>query len=192
MYASMSTASCPKMILSAQVALHPESRERLDRRFMGIKVILRLEFCGRALRLRTVAEKRNIAPGGTRGSVFKEVARIRLDDGETLLLRGRYNGAIYMAGYAIECLLKWAVTSRTGRIYLPAELETHTWDVLLDAAGLYEDLASHRALQAIYAELADRWGPDLRYRSKALLETEAKRLYDHMELLYDWIREQAI
>lgn len=88
------------------------------------------------------------------------MARIRLDDAETLLLRRRYNGAIYMAGYAIECLLKWAVTSRTAQIYLPAELETHAWDVLLEAAGLYEDLVLDRSLQAVYVELADRWVPN--------------------------------
>jgi len=31
----------------------------------------------------------------------------------------RYRGAIYLAGYAVECLLKWAITERCEITYLP-------------------------------------------------------------------------
>ena len=97
-----------------------------------------------------------------------------------------------MAGYAIECVLKWAVTFRTAQIYLPAKLETHVWDELLEAAGFHQELASNVSVQAIYIERADRWSPGLRYQTKALMQADAKRLYDSMELLYDWIVEQTI
>src|SRR5437867_1425356 len=113
-----------------------------------------------------MAHRRRIAPGGTRGSVFREVARIRRDDAAVLFGARRYRGAIYLAGYAVECLLKWAVTQRCGITYLPEELETHRWDTLLPEAGLATSLRANPALRVVYSELAELWGPELRYLSK--------------------------
>ena len=113
-----------------------------------------------------MARKRQTAPGGTRGTVFKEVGRIRREDAAVLFEARRYRGAIYLAGYAIECLLKWAVTERCEITYLPAELETHDWDTLLPEAGLTHSLRSNRPLRVVYSELAELWGPELRYLSK--------------------------
>src|SRR5438309_725634 len=106
------------------------------------------------------ARKRTIQAGGTRGTVFKQVAQARLEDGAVLLEQRREAGAIYLAGYAIECLLKWAVTRRRDITYLPAQLETHDWDILLPETGMQPRLARARAMQAIFAELAESWGPE--------------------------------
>ena len=59
-----------------------------------------------------MAHKRRIAPGGTRGTLFQAVAQIRLRDADILLKEQRHEGALYLAGYAIECILKWGVTRR--------------------------------------------------------------------------------
>lgn len=77
---------------------------------------------------RSMARKRRVSPGGTRATVFREVARIRRDDGAVLFEARRYRGALYLGGYAIECLLKWAATRRHGLTYLPAEhwINEHT------------------------------------------------------------------
>src|SRR4051812_32994130 len=108
-----------------------------------------------------MARPRQIAPGGTRGTAFREVARVRRADADVLLANQRYGGAIYLAGYAIECVLKWAVTQRRGVIYLPAELETHDWDTLLPETGLVARLQAQMAMVAVYTELAENWGPEL-------------------------------
>ena len=78
---------------------------------------------------------RLIPRGGTRGTVFLEVANIRRQDAAVLFANKRYRGALYLAGYAIECLLKWAVTHRRNLLYLPEKLEIHDGDVLLLAQG---------------------------------------------------------
>jgi hypothetical protein len=69
--------------------------------------------------------ERKIVRGGTRGSVFRAVAAERLRDAEVLLEQGRPGGAVYLAGYALECVLKWAVTRHECTPYLAADLEIH-------------------------------------------------------------------
>ena len=136
--------------------------------------------------------KRTIRPGGTRGTIFKEVARLRLEDAELLLERQRYPGAIYLAGYALECLLKWAITERLECLYLPAELETHELDILLLQAGLGDSLRREGALRIMFAALADSWGPELPYLARAPAPKEAERLYREISKVYDWILEQTL
>jgi hypothetical protein len=138
-----------------------------------------------------MARKRQIAPGGTRGTVLQEVARIRREDAAVLFGARRYRGAIYLAGYAIECLLKWAVTERCEITYLPAELETHDWDTLLPKSGLRGKLLAERSVQTLYSELADSWGPELRYRAKEPMPGEARVLYEKLNQLYLWIEDHA-
>lgn len=139
-----------------------------------------------------MARKRQIAPGGTRGTVFKEVARIRREDAAVLFGARRYRGAIYLGGYAVECLLKWAVTHRRGIVYLPAKLETHAWDALLPETGLQGRLYAERGVQTLYSELADSWGPELRYRAKEPMAGEARMLYEKLNHLYLWIEDQIL
>ena len=135
---------------------------------------------------------RNISPGATRGTVFSAVAEVRLNDAKALLEMRRYAGAIYLGGYAIECLLKWAVTCRQGIVYLPATLEIHNWDKLLQEAGLGPFLQAAPEVQAIFSELSDRWAPELRYLSRPVSRNEAETLYGNLADVYNWIREQVI
>jgi hypothetical protein len=134
---------------------------------------------------------RNISPGGTRGTVFSTVAAVRLKDSKCLLDAGRYAGAVYLGGYAIECLLKWVLTERKQCVYLPATLETHNWDTLVKEAGLSASLAAAPEIQAIFSELSDRWAQELRYLSKSTSANEAVMLCHNLVDVYNWIREQA-
>lgn len=138
-----------------------------------------------------MAHQRSITPGGTRGTLFREVARVRLEDAAVLLEQKRYGGAIYLAGYAVECLLKWAVTERQSCIYLPAEFEVHDLDELLVAAGLHDRLQSTGQLWAVYSDLNEAWGPDLRYHAKGPKPKDAERLYQAIEQVYEWLEESA-
>jgi len=112
-------------------------------------------------------------------------------DANALLKSHRYAGAIYLAGYAVECLLKWAVTSRKALVYLPEQLEIHDWDVLLIAGGLNIALTGDPELSGVFSDLSERWGPELRYSSKAVRAREAYELYQKIIQLYSWIREQG-
>jgi len=109
-----------------------------------------------------------------------------------LLENARYSGAIYLAGYALECLLKWAVTERQQCIYLPLELETHDLAELLAQSGLKGTLMRDHGLSAKFDALAESWGPELRYLAKEPTAKRANELYRQMIELYDWIMEQRI
>ena len=124
--------------------------------------------------------------------MFKEAARARLEDAGVLLRERRYAGAIYLVGYAVECLLKWAITRRQQRIYLPTEFEVHGLDTLLLEAGLAEALRRERTVWDIFAALADSWGPELRYLAKAPDPRQAEKLYGDTCRVYGWITEQTI
>lgn len=139
-----------------------------------------------------MSRSRKIGPGGTRGSVFREAARNRRDDAAVLFHARRYAGAIYLAGYSVECLLKWAVTVRRNVLRLPADLETHNLDKLLAESGLVEMLKSNHLLFAMYSELAHEWGTDLRYLANLVERNDAERLYRQMNQIYGWINEQTI
>lgn len=130
-----------------------------------------------------------MARGGTRGTVYRDVARLRMGDAESLFSHRRHNGAIYLAGYAIECHLKFAYCQRKDELYLPERLEVHDWDRLIDAAGLLPDIKQQAAMETIYAVLVDKWGPSLRYRTSKYSPNEANRLYREMDQLYGFLRE---
>jgi HEPN domain-containing protein len=110
-------------------------------------------------------------------------------DARALLEAGRYNGAIYLAGYAIECHLKYACCRRMRDIHLPAKLETHRWDDLIEEAGIVADLKSARNMFDLYSALEDRWGPSLRYQTNPYQRKRALQLYNEFNELYEFLRE---
>jgi hypothetical protein len=117
------------------------------------------------------------------------VARLRLEDAAVLLKEKRYNGAIYLAGYAIECQLKFAVCDRRGMVYLPSVLEVHDWDRLVDQAGLAAPLSKQRTIATLYATLSEEWAPLLRYRAANYDPHEAHVLYKQMCMVYEFLNE---
>jgi len=112
-----------------------------------------------------------------------------MEDAGSLRANERYNGAIYLAGYAIECHLKFAFCQRKNTLYLPPYLEVHDWDTLIDAAGLLAVIKELSEMDAIYSALVDKWGPSLRYRTGKYSANEANRLYNEMDELYSFLRE---
>src|SRR5262249_25092596 len=139
-----------------------------------------------------MTRKRTIEPGGSRGTLFEHVARTRLEDAAVLLEQERLSGAIYLAGYAIECLLKWAVTRYQQVIYLPAELGTHNWRKLLSESGLQRKLTADAAVEVSFNRLAASWGPDLRYLARPLKAEVAKELYHALLAVYNWVQQNTV
>lgn len=129
--------------------------------------------------------------GSTRGTLFLEIAKMRLGDSFVLLKGKRFHGAIYLVGYSVECALKWAVTRRNEQVYLPAELETHDLEWLLKHSGLANDLQRDQEIQILFSALIDEWGPAGRYDAGTLDPKAATRLYNQIREVYSWIIEKA-
>ena len=135
--------------------------------------------------------KRSIPKGGTRGTVYRAAARERIRDAEKLHEAKRIHGAIYLAGYAIECHLKYAVCEHTENTYLDSSLETHSWDALLLRSGLEAKLANNQAMKSIYDELTEVWTTSLRYNPESRVVPGDLMLYRQLMFLYEFLRETA-
>jgi len=125
--------------------------------------------------------------GATRGTLFYDVARMRLIDAAALREIARYNCAIYIVGYAVECALKWAVAVRRGDIYLDEQFEHHSWDALVDSAHLRNSLDSNPTLKAVYSTIVDQWHPSLRYMATTFTRQQAAVLHNEVAAVFDWI-----
>lgn len=136
----------------------------------------------------------------TRGTVFQSVARLRVAESRVLLDKGYSRGAVYLAGYAVECQLKYAVCRRNGCTELPARVKfapgqrektlyVHDWSLLLTAAQMQRLLSCQPRMEALFSRLSDLWGPALRYRTAAYQPREASALYGEIIALYHCLQE---
>jgi HEPN domain-containing protein len=101
---------------------------------------------------------------------LRKIARARLKDAEVLLRFGRYGGAIYLCGYAVEIALKaricktlsWSgYPSTSGEFQNYRTFQTHNLDVLLHLAGV--EVKVKTTLLAEWSAVAT-WDPEVRYK----------------------------
>jgi HEPN domain-containing protein len=99
-----------------------------------------------------------------------ETARARLQDAEVLLQAQRYDGAVYVCGYAVEIALKEKICrtlnwgdfpSNSGEFQKYQSFKTHDLDVLLHLSGVEE--AVKRNFLSQWSVLGE-WSPENRYK----------------------------
>ena len=131
---------------------------------------------------------------------LRQLAEDRLLDAACLLAGGRWAGAYYLAGYAVECGLKACIMAHVeavGAIFQDKKFSekcwTHDLEELLKLANLKPaldaDAAANPALSANWAAAKD-WKETSRYEQKT--QPEAQALYDavanHPDGVLPWIR----
>src|SRR6266542_3130581 len=98
-----------------------------------------------------------------------QIARARLRDAEILFASGRYDGAVYLCGYAIEVKLKaricrtlqWPAFPSTRHEFQDlTSFRTHDLEVLLHLSGISERILS--TLRKEWDEITE-WEPEMRY-----------------------------
>ena len=100
---------------------------------------------------------------------LRAIAAARLDDAQILLANGRYDGAGYICGYAIELSLKaricdtlnWGGYPMTRKEFENLQtFKTHNLDVLLLLSG-----REHAIKQTHFADwsIVGAWNPEARY-----------------------------
>lgn len=99
-----------------------------------------------------------------------KIAQARLGDAETLFGAARYDGAVYLCGYAVEIKLKaricrtlrWPDFPETNKEFQNCQsLKTHNLDVLLKFSGVEQKIKlNHLAEWSIVL----RWDPAVRYK----------------------------
>ena len=105
----------------------------------------------------------------TRSDLIK-IARVRLRDVEVLYRSRRYDGAIYLCGYAVEIALKarickalsWPGYPSTGGEFQNYQsFRTHNLDVLLRLSGVEERVKT--TCMTEWSAVAT-WDPETRYK----------------------------
>ena len=133
---------------------------------------------------------------------LRQLAEDRILDAELLLKGGRWAGAYYLAGYAVECGLKACImvhVESTGAIFLDKKFSEKCWihdfEQLLALANLKLILAADANANAVLATnwtTATAWEETSRYAQKTQLE--AQTMYDAIANNPDgvlaWIRKR--
>ncbi|MFJ6139338.1 HEPN domain-containing protein [Kitasatospora sp. NPDC092286] len=89
--------------------------------------------------------------------MLDDAARARQRESKLLRDHGLMCGAVYLAGYVVECKLK-ALLQKSGKSFPRSGAEGHNLRGLWDAAGLRSrDLSGHKR------EFLDLWTTSLRY-----------------------------
>lgn len=101
---------------------------------------------------------------------LRNIARARLKDADALLASRRYDGAIYLCGYAVELVLKARICSALKWQGYPSttsefkdyqSFRTHDLDVLLHLSGREQNIKLNSFAE--WSSVA-QWNPSARYQ----------------------------
>ena len=104
---------------------------------------------------------------------FQKLTKLRLKEAKLLLDNKYYEGAFYLAGYAVECALKACVAKKTKRYEFPPKnadkLYTHDLQALVALTGLKPDLDAEmkrvKEFRKNWVAVKD-WNESVRYETK--------------------------
>lgn len=129
---------------------------------------------------------------------LQELSRIRIVEANTLFNSDCYDGAYYLAGYAVECALKACIAKQTRRYDYPdintvKNSYTHDLKLLFKTAGLWvqfeNEISSNHFLQVNWTIVKD-WSEKGRYEEHTLPEAQdlLSAITDRREGVLTWIR----
>jgi HEPN domain-containing protein len=122
-----------------------------------------------------------------RKAAFLQAHLERRADARALFKARRCGGAVYMAGYVIECMLKAAILGRTGLLRLEAKHQHHDLWRLIEAAGLRSTLERFHDVRRTLGLLLMGWDVSIRYEGRRWTREDALRVVEATEYLRDWL-----
>ena len=130
-------------------------------------------------------------PNAPEARPFYRSARQRFEDAEFLLAAERTTGAIYLAGYGVECMLKALILSLGSPSARPTILATfrgaqaHDYDWL---RRQYSELGGQTFPPATLKQfiLVNTWTTDLRYDSGTARRRDAEDFLKASEAIINW------
>jgi HEPN domain-containing protein len=130
-----------------------------------------------------------------------KASKHRLDDARALFNAVRWRGAMYMAGYALECLLKTKLMQmyncrnlreledelqQRGVLAMQATVFTHQIELLLRLTQSMDRLQQNRTLWPQF-NVVNRWLPAWRYTADLGSRQDAEDFLEAVEALINWI-----
>ncbi len=129
---------------------------------------------------------------------FQQLAEVRIKEAEALLAAGLWDGAYYLAGYAVECALKACIAKLTRADDFPPretrDYYTHDLGTLLKTAGLRATRDAEAAVNPrFYAfwTAVTKWNEQARYgtgRTQAVAEELFQVITDPTDGVLQWVR----
>lgn len=132
-------------------------------------------------------------------SDLEKLVDIRVSEAKSLLVSGKYHGAYYLIGYAIECALKACIAKQVNQHDFPnkqlaMQSHTHKLTDLLGVAGLKQKLAEKESNDIDFRfnwAVAKDWSEESRYECN-IEKTEANDLFnsatDTQSGILTWLR----
>lgn len=99
---------------------------------------------------------------------LKRISRERLKDAKALLKQKRYDGGVYLCGYAVEIALKARICKTLKWTAFPTSRDkyrsfyVHDLDILLNLSGLEKVIKSSLLVEW---SVVGTWDPEVRYAS---------------------------
>lgn len=133
------------------------------------------------------------------GEQLKELAQHRLDESRLLYPGGYYQGAYYMAGYAVEFALKALICKRLGvEVFVKGHgfgqvsdaLHTHHLPTLLVFAGLFPNLQDEKiANKNLFQDWSkvSEWTEQRRYEPLTCSQQTVINFINAVERIMQWI-----
>jgi hypothetical protein len=129
---------------------------------------------------------------------LQTLARIRAREAKALISAELFDGAYYLAGYAVECALKACIAKGTRRFDFPDRGRanasyTHDLTALRKLAGLdtaFRDLAERDREFGLNWGIVKAWSEESRYRTHTpeLARAILKAIDDRGHGIIPWIR----
>lgn len=125
----------------------------------------------------------------------------RMDDARALLNAVRWRGAMYIAGYSVECLLKTKLMrmfdcrhlreleeelQRKGVLAAQATVFTHQLEVLLRLTKAIDRLRGNEEYWRLF-NMVNRWVPAWRYTADLSNREDAEDFLEAVEKVAHWI-----
>lgn len=130
-------------------------------------------------------------PRSADARLFHRCAILRLEEAEVLLRADYTTGAVYLAGYGVECMLKALILSITPRERTSAVLESfrgrraHDYNWLQSEYRLSGGARSPREVTRAFT-LVDEWSTDLRYAVGLKSERDARAFLEACKAIMSW------
>ncbi|MGI8979654.1 MAG: hypothetical protein ACR2FY_10535 [Pirellulaceae bacterium] len=129
----------------------------------------------------------------------------RLDDAKSLQRNKRWRGAMYLAGYSVECLLKKKLMIKFGchtLLQLEEELRrrrrlkesesvfSHSLESLFRLAGGFDRARQRRETFAAF-NVVNEWVPAWRYSPDTASAASCEDFVDSVEAMLEWINNNV-
>jgi hypothetical protein len=132
-------------------------------------------------------------------SEFQTLADVRIREAKVLLDAGMWDGAYYLAGYAVECALKACIAKLTKAETFPPKVEevrnfyTHDLNTLVKAAGLSTARDTEAKTKPQFGKfwtVVLKWNEQARYERKSQADADAlhKAINDPTDGVLQWVR----